>query len=161
MNIVEPLDAWLDLRLARKLFLWFSAAILLLIPADALCIHFKRAGYEGHPLSQAHLEFSRPAVEPLASYLTIFDKSTLFGAGTSTANAPVLKASLAELVKDYRLKGVIFMDTPEAIIEDARTRMTQFVKVGERLGDLVVKEIRESTMVLSYLGEEIKLEIQA
>ena len=161
MNLAEHLDIRLDLGLARKLFLCFSAAMLFLVPVDGLRLHFKGAmdGKRGE-FSRARLESAKAAAEPLASYLALFDKSTLFGAGTSSSGAPVVKASLAELVKDYRLKGVMLTDDPEAIVEDARTQKTQFLKVGSHLGDLTVKAIREGVLVLSYLGEEIKLEIQ-
>ena len=51
------------------------------------------------------------------------------------------------------------MDEPEAIVEDAKTQKSLFVKIGDPLGDLVVKEIKEGYIVLSYVGEEIRLEI--
>ena len=81
-------------------------------------------------------------------------------ASVESGGTPVLQASLTELVKDYRLKGVILMDEPEAIIEDARTQATIILKKGERLGDLSVKEIKEGLIVLTYLGEEVKMEIK-
>ena len=65
-----------------------------------------------------------------------------------------------ELVKDYRLKGVMIMGEPEAIVEDARTQKSVFVKAGEKLGDLTVKEIKEGQIVLSLAGGEVKLEMR-
>lgn len=160
MNLVQQLDSFIDLEFSKKVFLRLSAAALLLIPADGLWIHLRKFPAKTVNLSQAYLETSKQAREPFASYQAVFDKNTLFGAVAANASTPVLKASIAELVKDYRLKGVILTAEPEAIVEDARTQKTVFVKVGQQVGDLTVKEIKDGMMVLSYLGEEIKLEIQ-
>ena len=72
----------------------------------------------------------------------------------------VTKSSIAELSKDYRLKGVVIVDEPEAIIEDARTQKSQFVKVGDSVGEMKVKEVREGAAVLSYYGEEKEMRIE-
>ena len=52
------------------------------------------------------------------------------------------------------------MGEPEAIIEDAKTQKTLFVKAGEPLGDLTVKEVKEGVVILASSGGEISLKIQ-
>lgn len=158
MRLTEAMVTNIDLELAKKALLILSAACLVLIPLDGV-----RLSLEG-PKSRktkAIVAVAPPAgLEAERSYLESFEASTLFGNGSSVASAPALQASLTELTKDYRLKGVVLTDDSEAIIEDARTQKTLFVKKGAFLGDLAVNEIGEGFIVLSYLGSEKRLEIQ-
>lgn len=146
----------MDLELICKWLLIFAAGALALIPIDAMAVYLPRTGRA----SSAPAAAQGPSAEldPEASYLREFEGSALFGYA-SGISAPALQASLAELAKDYRLKGVVLMDEAEAILEDAKTQKTVFVKIGEQVGDLTVKEIKEGFVVLSYVGEEIRLEI--
>lgn len=66
----------------------------------------------------------------------------------------------SDLIKDYRLKGIVVFDEPQAIVEDARTRKTMFVAQGESLNGLSVKAIRQDTLVLEYLDEDIVMRIE-
>ena len=153
------LETYLDLVSIKQSFFWLSAALLLFLPMNGLRLYLARPA----PLfSHAEDPRSRNPVQAIAltTYLAAFEKNTLFGNIAASSSAPVLRASVAELTKDYRLKGVVLAGEPEAILEDARTQKTIFVKAGGPLGDLTVKEIKEGLIVLEYLGEEIKLEIQ-
>ncbi len=157
MNPIERLDTAVDLDLAKKAFLFLSAASIFIMPLDALCIYLQQTKPTRlNPVSQTLPQKS----EPLESYLTHFERSALFGNASSSLGAPALRASLGELTKDYRLQGVILGAEPEAIIQNARTQKTIFVKKGGLLDELTVKEIKEGSIVLAYLGEEIRLEIQ-
>ena len=158
MITMERVNALIDLELAKKAFLFLSVASLLVIPLDGFWIYWGRTKPAPAPL--ASQEKPAKKLEPQEVYLTNFDRSALFGDAPAGIGTPVLQASLAELTKDYRLQGVLLMDDPEAIIQDARTQKTIFVKKGGQLGELTVKEIKEGLIILTYLGEEIKLEIQ-
>jgi hypothetical protein len=158
MNVVEYANDLVDLESAKKISLYLSLAFVLVIPADAFLIYF----CSPKPIRIAPTVQDKPATktEPEESYLTNFDRSAVFGNASPGLSTPALQASLTELTKDYRLQGVVLTDEPEAIIQDARTQKTVFVKIGGQLGELTVKEIKEGLIVLQYLGEEIKLEIQ-
>jgi len=158
MRLAEAVVTAIDLESAKKTFLLLSAVCLILIPADGIRILIKQPAQSKSMVSAPINPIVK--LESEQSYLEAFEASTLFGNGSSAASAPVLQASLTELTKDYRLKGVVLTDDSEAIIEDARTQKTQFVKKGASLGDLVVKEIGEGFIVLTYLGMDTKLEIQ-
>ena len=158
MNPVDRVHMLVDLDLAKKMFLVLSAALLLWIPIDGISIYL--GGVRTVRSRPVKREEPVKKAESREFYLSNFDRSALFGAAAMGTGAASLQASLAELTKDYRLQGVILTDEPEAIIQDARTQKTIFVKKGGQLGDLTVKEIKEGTAVLGYLGQEIKLEIQ-
>ncbi len=158
MRIIERANELIDLESAKKMFLFLSLAFLLVIPVDGLWVYLGRPNPTR--IRSAVQEKPLKKLEPEESYLNNFDRSALFGNASSGLSTPVLQASLTELTKDYRLQGVVLMDEPEAILQDARTQKTIFVKKGGALGELTVKEIKEGLVVLGYLGEEIKLEIQ-
>lgn len=159
MTLIQRLDNVADLELAKKILLGFSAAALILIPIDGIFIHYRKISNIGTLPTKASTWVIEKA-ESLEIYQEVFNRNTLFGIVTADSQAPVLKASIAELVKDYRLKGVVFLGEPEAILEDAKTQKTTFVKTGQSVGDLKIEEIKEGSMKLSYLGEEVKLEVQ-
>ena len=161
MMTIHFLSSIIDFGWLKKSFLCFSLGTLLFIPTDLLFFSSKIKPSPSSGISAAGNKpqpFSKP-LESLAHYEEIFQKSALFGTYSSQGALPVLSSSIAELTKDYRLKGVMILDTPEAILEDARTQQTTFVKTGDKLGDLTVKEIREGVLVLSYYGEEKELRI--
>lgn len=159
MNRMEYLDRYVDIGLFKKAFLWLSAGILVLIPLDGILIRFEKPNPE-RSAPEVLQQTPTLSIEPEASYLALFDRNTLFGRGVSEPSLTALRASIAELTKDYRLKGVVLAEEPEAILEDARTQKTSFVKIGQQVGDLTVNEIGEGFIVLGYLSEEARLEIQ-
>lgn len=159
MNLIQRLDSTIDLEVARKVLLGLCVGVLVLIPIDALWISFGKIPAVS-PQSHALAQGARKPVENLAEYQKTFEKNTIFGIVAGNSPTMAVRSSIAELAKDYRLKGVVFMGEAEAILEDAKTQKTFFVKIGQPVGDLTVKEIKEGFMILSYLGEEIKLEVQ-
>ncbi len=96
---------------------------------------------------------------PLAEYEAALDQSVLFGAREEKANLSVLKSSINELVKDYRLKGVVVMGEPEAILVDARSDKSVFVRAGDQVGELTVLRIGDGSIVLGYFGEEKEVRV--
>lgn len=158
MNIVESLHSSIDMPRAKKQLLILSAVILALIPIDGLRV-FVAGVKPAKPNMQAQVKPLK-SIESQESYLAHFERSALFGAAGLGAGAPALQANLAEIAKDYRLQGVLISDDPEAIVQDAKTQKTMFVKKGELLGKLTVSEIKEGAIILSYMSQEFKLEIQ-
>ena len=159
MNIANHLEDFLDLKLFRKGFLMLSVGILPLALVDGLWIGFKGESRVRGPLSSLEMS-ERKVLEPLAFYESVFDKDTLFGKVSAAMGTSVLKTPISELAKDFRLKGVVLAGEPEAIVEDARTQKTSFVKAGGKVGDLDVKKIEEGRIVLTNGDQEISLEIQ-
>ena len=150
-------DQHLDLDLLKKSFLGLTAAILLILPLDLLSLSFS-AGKKT-PLAVLPA-LQKTVVEPRDHYESAFQAGGIFGSPAASSGLAVLKSSIPERVKDYRLKGVVFMQEPEAIFEDARTQKSLFVKAGDKLGELTVKEVHEDKVVLTYYGEETVLQIE-
>jgi len=99
-------------------------------------------------------------LESLSVYQEVIGKRDLFNANRKTGEGEIRESSFLDLVKDYRLRGIALFTSPEGIIEDATTGHTVFVKEGEKLGQVTVKQIKGESIVLFYDGEEFELKIQ-
>ena len=77
-------------------------------------------------------------------------------APTAQTPSDQIKALSARL----SLLGIVAGDPPQAIIEDAQTKKTYFVKTGQPVVEgLVVKEVREERVVLELNGETLELSL--
>ena len=156
--MIATLERNLDLNLIKKGFWGMTAVLFSIIPLDLyflLPVQAKAANF-----ATILPALQKPSIRPLDQYDASFQTGGLFGGPANSSGLTVLKASINELVKDYRLKGVVILSEPEAIVEDARTQKSVFVKVGQQLGDLKVKEITEGKIVLSCYGEDAVLQIE-
>ena len=160
MNWAHQLDDVLDLELLKKGVLVLSAGLIPLVIFDSAWIVFGNVSRRSGISVVSHMVGGAKARAALSFYEAVFEKDTVFGRVLGNGQGVALKTPLAELVKDYRLKGVVLAGEPEAIIEDARTQRTSFVKAGGKLGDLDVKEIRQGSVVLAAENETITLEIE-
>lgn len=153
------LGSVIELGLMRKTLMGLVLGVLIFIPLD---LGFTSLGTKvtisktSNP-GNASSDFS---LEPLSFYEEPFQKAILFGFSSPQVPLTVLRTSIAELAKDYRLKGVVILDEAEAIFEDARTQKIIFLKEGERLGELEIRDIKEGSVVLGYYGEEKEMRIE-
>lgn len=72
------------------------------------------------------------------------------------ADAPPAAVN-AELPKQLKLIGVVLDDDPKAIIEDAQTRETVFLSIGESISGAVIEEIKEGKVILRLNEEKVEL----
>ncbi len=85
----------------------------------------------------------------------------LFGAPVTreTAQAMQQGPSISELAKDLALLGVITGGSPQAIIENKKTRQTYYLNEGEDILEFKIKKIDKATVILEHNGETIKLSL--
>ena len=85
----------------------------------------------------------------------------LFGAPVTRETAPVAEQgpSIAELVKDLSLLGVVTGSNTQAIIQDKKTHQTFYVSEGEDILEFKVKKIEKAVVILERNGETIKLSL--
>lgn len=68
------------------------------------------------------------------------------------------RSLMEEIVQNLRLVGISWSDDPVAIIEDTNRKQAFFLKKGQKINDLTVKEIYyKDKVILSYAGQEIEL----
>ena len=64
------------------------------------------------------------------------------------------QTGIDEKIKKISLIGVVTSGIPEAILKDNESNQTYFIKRGQRLRDLEVKEIRKDSIVLKCGKDE-------
>lgn len=69
------------------------------------------------------------------------------------------RAVASVLAADYKLAGIIGGDQPKALLRNKKTNTLHYGAVGEMVGDLMVKEIRERSVILEANGEEIEISL--
>ncbi|HNV86002.1 MAG TPA: hypothetical protein PKL97_03435 [Candidatus Omnitrophota bacterium] len=73
------------------------------------------------------------------------------------ASSKPAEAGILEKVKDLALIGIVKTGNMEAILKDKKTNRTTFVRVGQRIGELEVKQIKESSIILKSKDNETEL----
>lgn len=61
------------------------------------------------------------------------------------------------LSKRLKVVGILLDEDPKAIIEDLETKQTFFLSPKERVGDIVVDEIREDKVIVIFNEEKVEL----
>lgn len=159
MNMAEPFN----LRFLRHCLLGLLAAVSAAVVMDQASFFLRPPiSHESSGRLAPQDLFSPQEIhlDPLRVFQEVIAKRNLFNIANADSGAATLQNSIAELVKDYRLKGVALFSAPEGIVEDAATGRTVFVKKGETLGAMTVKEIKGESVVLSRDGEEFELKMQ-
>lgn len=62
-----------------------------------------------------------------------------------------------DLSKRLKVVGILLDEDPKAIIEDLETKQTFFLSPKERMGDIVVDEIREDKVIVIFNEEKVEL----
>lgn len=105
-------------------------------------------------------------LKPYSYYSQAIEGKSLFSPlvieeKTATAIAKGEKIEkIEELAKSYRLKGIILGESgerPKAFIEDSQAHRTFTVTIGDSIGKLQVKDIKEGRVTLSYEEETYEL----
>lgn len=99
--------------------------------------------------------------KPLSEYLaSVLQRNPFTGGAGATSAAPIRSArdKLKELAGGLVVVGIDRGAKPEALIEDAAGGRTHFIKVGDVINGMTVREISERGVILSYEGEELLLQ---
>lgn len=70
---------------------------------------------------------------------------------------PSASEKLADMAKGLVVVGINRGANPDAIIENTQEKRTFFVKAGDKVNEMTVKEIKHDTVVLSYEGQDIEV----
>lgn len=73
------------------------------------------------------------------------------------ARGPSAEEKLAGMIKGLTVVGINRGSIPDAIIENSEEKRTFFVKAGDKINDLTVKEIKRDTVILSYEGSDVEI----
>ena len=111
--------------------------------------------------SVADMPDPRAGVEPAPSIASAAAARPLFSAPRpASGSAPMLSEQAHAWTTRLTIRGVITGKIAQAVIEDTQTQKTYLVTVGQRvLEGLVVEEIRDNRVVLSWQGEHVELSL--
>jgi len=107
---------------------------------------------------------SEPPVKADASFKDfqkLLDDKTLFVPARSTkkTQSALEGPNLRETVKAYRLVGVIPGDEPQAIVEDKKSGQTFFVRKGEMIDSIEVRDIGSGRITLGQGEDTVTLSL--
>jgi len=163
------------LRLMRSLstILWFLLTCFgIYFAFDVISQHqspFKHKLVEGKNRMISKTTDSMNAVleeklQPEDHYVQALQNPNPFtGAGADVkVEEPVVRTEsaaqkLAEMSKGLVVVGINRGAIPDAIIENSEQKKTFFVKAGDMVNDLKVKEVKRDTVVLTYEGEDVEI----
>ncbi|HEX9780844.1 MAG TPA: hypothetical protein VGB20_06500 [bacterium] len=111
------------------------------------------------PASEAPIDqLARPLSEYIAAAV---QRNPFTGTSEATASAPAPARSardeLLELSKTLVVVGIAQGITPEALVEDTKQQRTFFLRVGDAINGLTVREISSKGVLVTYEGEELLL----
>ncbi len=73
------------------------------------------------------------------------------------ANAGVTTEELNQVMETLKLVGISWSNNPDAIIEDTKANRTFFLKEGQEINKVKVKQIFKDKVIMVYGGKEIEL----
>lgn len=97
--------------------------------------------------------------KPLNFYVEEIRKKDIFSPASSESigsKTPYVPSGLRELAKNLSLVGIYMGMYPEAMVEDKTEKKTYFLKQGNEIKGLKVKEILPDRIILEYKGEEME-----
>lgn len=99
---------------------------------------------------------------PISYYDDIIKKRNLFkgiALPQEKKNKKTLSQTASELLANYSLKGILSEDSPQAIIEDKKTKQTYFLNKGDSLGEFLIEEINEGKITLDLEGQKVEMSL--
>lgn len=109
-----------------------------------------------------------PGFKKVTEYLSVIGRRNIFQPfevkeGTADTLIDDLEATAISLkTKDLKLVGISWLNTPEsasALIENTTNGVTYFLREGEVINDVKVKEIYADSVILSYQNEEMEIRL--
>lgn len=122
----------------------------------------KPEGTEGPPKEKLSPESAEPEPGPsFQAYQKLLTEKNIFTApaGETKKSSVSEGPTLRELVKDLRLVGIVPGDEPQAIIEDKKNGQTLFLKKGEQIEGIEIRQIQDGRVVLGFGEETITLSL--
>ena len=154
------------LRIAERLFWVVLAALTLYLVLDLFVFQLRPPARRAHAVpaagsSGASAPPAESSLKSLDDYRETLATRNPFGLSLrseTTDTGPEPKSKLSELIKPLTVVGINRGRVPEALIEDSAEKRTYIVKVGDKVGLMVVKAIDANGITLSYDGEETILQ---
>ncbi len=93
---------------------------------------------------------------PVEGYLTSLTRRSLFQAATeelAPKKAPPGEGDIAGFLDNLKLVGIAWGAAPEAMIREVKEGRTFFLKEGEKIRGVTVKQILKDRVIMEYNGQ--------
>ena len=158
-NIIKKID----LRLANKMAASLCGVITLFLLFD-----FFRVGVNLKSRFEKMLQASQSAIKEetrvalpninLEEVLAQAKRRNVFTFLSAPAKAEAsLPPNIAEIISNFKLVGIIWSNSPQAMIENAKEQRTFLLSQGEQLGQIKIKKIFQNKVVIEVEGQEQEL----
>jgi hypothetical protein len=116
---------------------------------------------EKAPTEKKEASNNEKPVSSFEDYQKLLNKKTIFAppARSSSKAKAIEGPGLRDLVKGLSLVGIIPGDQPQVIIEDKRNGQTLFLKKGEMIDSIRVKDILSGRVILEFNDETVTLSL--
>jgi hypothetical protein len=111
--------------------------------------------------SEQAKQVSAGSASSLADYKKVIESKPVFALPASRAEQRPAIETLTErdILKEFKLVGIMPGDPPQAIIEDIKNKQTLFLKEGEKIDSIQVRQILAGRVMLGYNEEIITLSL--
>ena len=100
--------------------------------------------------------------KPFSYYAGLIAKKDLFKMTLEVKKETpkaLMQAGPLELLNNYSLSGVVSGESPQAIIEDKKSRKAYFLNKGQYLGEFRIEDIMEGKVILDFNGQKFELSL--
>jgi len=107
-------------------------------------------------------EFNLPlkTLRPLEYYTSVVGKRGLFKPPETSKKDPAeVPLAIKQMVKNLNLVGIIKDEEYQVVIEDRRAKEIHSVYKGDFIGEIMIEDIFEDKVILSYGGDTIDLSL--
>jgi len=158
-NIIKKID----LRLANKIVAFFCGFITLFLLFD-----FFRVGSNLRSRFEKTLQASQSAITEekkvafpnvnIEEVLAQAKRRNVFTFLPAPAKAEAsLSPDITEIISNFKLVGIIWSNSPQAMIENAKEQRTFLLSQGEQIGQVTIKKIFQDKVIIEVEGQEQEL----
>lgn len=149
-------DLLLTARILLFFLITFSAVYLISLfirPGNA----FNKTALVNKLSRQEKTGFIRKEPKPYSYYAEQLPKRKIFASLKTYNQRKEDQVKSEDLLKDIKLIGIISVNPPQAIIEDAGAQKTYYLHKGEFIKELEIRDISEEKITLNYQEQNYDL----
>lgn len=100
---------------------------------------------------------SKQNIKPFDFYLEGIKGRRIFATFSGQNTEKPINALSPGLLKDINLVGIISGDSPQAIIEDKKTKETFYATKGQFIGEIQIEDIQAGKIIVNYQNQRYEL----
>jgi len=162
---------WLDIRVFNVALEVVTAALIVFFVSGVMISmnsskKLYTSGISVERQAQKKPKTVKTTMEDLSYYLEKIGSRDIFKIGSTeipvvAKESPIVSepasSEVVDATKHLRLVGISWSKNPDAMIEDTKALRTFFLKAGQMIGEVQIKEIHKDKVIIRYNDEDIEL----